>query len=299
MEAKEILTGLLVKAYKMTTDEVTALLEKADGNPLDEILEKDKAKISKLSTDKFQEGYKKSKAETLGEFEQNLISKYEVEDNTLKGDALIESIVTKKIEEAKPAKATGTKGEITEDDIKKHPLYISLEKAKTEAVEAKETEWKTKFDTKVAEYEKDAQFNSVNDHALDILAKEFVLPEDATIAKNQTKWFSDSLKNGYEFDKQDDGTWVISKEGKRLEDAHGNLLGMNEFVKQQGSQFFPLVSNNGGSNAGNEGGGANGGASGKVAIPKTQTEMMALANDKTVPLEQRQEAIKAYREANE
>ena len=301
MDIKEILRGVLTTAYKMSDGKVTELLEKTEQEEiLTAILEKDKERIKTYGTAQFQDGFKKAKKETLTDFEKSLREKFAISDDTLQGETLIESIVTAKIEEVKAATgSSGKKGELTEDEIKKHPLYLSLEAQKTKAIEEANQSWEAKLKEQESTFKKKETFSSIKDLALNTISGGgFIFPEDATIAGNQKQWFLKDLEN-YDYEKTDNGTFVI-KDGKRLEDAHGNAIKLDSFITTQAQAYFPIAKSNGGGNAGNNNNaGANGGNAGaNLQRPKNLEELAKITNDTTIPIEQRTKIVEEYNAAN-
>lgn len=300
MDIKEILRGVLANAYKMADGEVTELLEKTDGQEiLTAILEKDKARVAELGKTKYQDGYKKAKGEALTEFEKSVKEKYSVaDDNSLQGIELVESIVAKHIEDAKKASGKPGKGaEATEDEIKKHPMYVALENKLKADLEATENNWKQKLSEQEKAFKKEKSFTSVKEIAQNILSSgKYLLPEDANIATNQKGLFLNSLANGYEYE-QVDNTTLVLQNGKRLEDEHGHSVTLDDFLNKQASMYFPVKASNGGGNAGN---GNNGGASGSGGtgglnlMPKTFDELNKIVSDPSIKLEDRETALKNY-----
>lgn len=301
MDYKEILRGVLANAYKMADGEVSELLEKTDVAEItNTILEKDKSRISDLGKTKFQDGYKKAKGEALTDFEKSLREKYKVSDETLQGESLIETIVTNNVTEATKGN-DGKKGTITEDEIKKHPLYLKLEADKAKAVADNTKEWEAKLTEAQSGFQKANVFSTVKDKALSMLSGDnYVLPEDAEIAENQKSWFLKDL-TGFEYERTDDGNTYPIKDGKRIEDAHGHAVTLDEFLKGKLAKSFPIKINNGGANAGNNNNaGANGGSSGSGAIgkPKNIDELSKIVNDTSIPLADRQKAMAEFEATN-
>lgn len=299
MEIKEILRGIMTTALKMSTEEVAELLEKTDGQEiLNAILDKDKVRVAELGKTKYQDGYKKAKGESLTEFEKSVKEKYGVADENLQGIELVESIVAKHIEDAKKASGkTGKGAEATEDEIKKHPMYVALENKLKTDLEATENNWKQKLSEQEKAFKKDKSFTSVKEIAQNILSSgKYLLPEDANIATNQKGLFLNSLANGYEYE-QVDNTTLVLQNGKRLEDEHGHSVTLDDFLNKQASMYFPIKASNGGGNAGNgNNGGANGsgGAGGLNLMPKTFDELNKIVNDPSIKLEDRETALKNY-----
>ena len=221
------------KAYKLDDGTIGEILnaENADEKSvISKILELDTQRVDKLKTSggkdgTFQDGYAKAKKEVLSDFEKQLKETFETESEKT-GLDLITEILTAKTSEA------GKKGQLTDDDVKKHPIYQAAEKAFKKQLTEKETEYKTKL-TEVESAAKKAQtFSSVKDNALAILeglnpiyAKN---PKVATTIKNQ---FLNELQ-GFEFERQADGSWLVTKDGKIVEDGHGHSKSFEDIIKE-------------------------------------------------------------------
>lgn len=298
---EKILRGLLSKAYKLTDGEITALLENAEtkeSEVLTAVLAKDAERIASIKPkdgETFQDGYKKAKKEERTAFEKEIKEKYGVEaDRT--GLELIDAVLEAKTPAPKA-------GDITEDDVKKHPAYQNLER-KAKADLKTLTDAHTK---KVEELEKG--FNRTRTlavakaKALDELAKlEPVLEENEQVATTRKKIFADALE-AYDFDLQGDNL-VVMKDGKVLDDGHGNTKAFSDLVKETAASHFVFKANNGGGNSNNHNapdGSDNPGNKGAypTTIAKKPTnieELGKIVNDKTIPLADRQMASKIYQE---
>lgn len=286
------------KAYKLDDGTIGEILnaENADEKSvISKILELDTQRVEKLKTSggkdgTFQDGYAKAKKEVLSDFEKQLKETFEIESEKT-GLDLITEILTAKTSEA------GKKGQLTDDDVKKHPIYQAAEKAFKKQLADKETEYKTKL-TEVESAAKKAQtFSSVKDNALAILeglnpiyAKN---PKVATTIKNQ---FLNELQ-GFDFERQADGSWLVTKDGKVVEDGHGHSKSFEDIIKETSENYFEFQENNGGQNAGNEN--KDNGSGGNVTVPKfkNQAEADAYAANESIPLEQRIKALDEYAQA--
>ena len=286
------------KAYKLDDGTIGEILnaENADEKSvISKILELDTQRVDKLKTSggkdgTFQDGYAKAKKEVLSDFEKQLKETFET-DSEKTGLDLITEILTAKTSEA------GKKGQLTDDDVKKHPIYQAAEKAFKKQLADKETEYKAKL-TEVESAAKKAQtFSSVKDNALAILeglnpiyAKN---PKVATTIKNQ---FLNELQ-GFEFERQADGSWLVTKDGKVVEDGHGHSKSFEDIIKETSENYFEFQENNGGQNAGNEN--KDNGSGGNVTVPKfkNQAEADAYAANESIPLEQRIKALDEYAQA--
>lgn len=296
---EKLLRGLLVKAYKMTDGDIDEILNSSEDNAQDAslatILEKDAARITALKKpvtgQTFQDGYKKGKSEVLSEFEKELKEKFDIESDA-QGLELVDAVVATKVKAGKPK-------DLTDDDIKRHPVYQTLEKVSKKTLADKETEFTTKLTEQEKNFKKSQDFQTVGEKALTVLdSLNPVYSTNPKVAATQRKTFLDQFR-GFEFEIQGDRI-LVSKDGKLLEDGHGHSMDFDALVKQNAGDYFDFKANNGGKNAGN--GGADDGkgngtppAGGTPAkgyptgfIPKTFTEVAAFANDSTKPIAERQ-----------
>jgi hypothetical protein len=242
----------------------------------------------------FQDGYKKGKSESLSNLEKEAIEKYEIEvdpENPLQGLDLIDHIVTTK---AKPGKGTG----LTDDAVKAHPVYQAAERQWKKTLKDKETEFETQKTEIETRYKKDQVFNTVSGKALGVLAKmNPILPTNAEVAKTWQENFVNSFKE-YEFEEQDGGHILVKKDGKVVDDGHGNTVDFETLVKSRAPKFFEFKANNGGANAGNgkagDSGNQGGGGTGtgnypaNVTKPKTFEDLSKIMSDSAIPLADRQ-----------
>lgn len=291
MDLKNVITGLLSRAYNVDNGKIAEILE-AENNTeeavLKSILDLDTARVAKLKeadTGKFQEGYQKAKKEVLTQFEKDLKAQYGIDSDKM-GLELITEIVT-----AKTA-GSGTK----DDDVLKHPLYQTLEtKYRTETARI-ENDWKAKLDEIQNGYKKEKTFSVIQNKALTQLESlNPILPTNSTVASNQKNWFVNSLKE-YEFDVQDGGNIVVMKDGKVQQDAHGNSVRFEDLVKNIASQNFEFKANNGGGNAGNGNSGSPEGITlpAGVVMPKNLEEMTIISNNPDISAEDKLKVFNEY-----
>lgn len=305
-DASKLLRALLGGAYKMPKTEIDKLLSDdiTDEDGETTILEGDKTRIGKLTTppkgSTFQDGYAKGKKEVLTQLETEIKDKFEIESDAT-GIELIETVVTEK------AKGAGKPKELTEDDVKKHPVYQALEKGTKTALKAKDTEWETKFNEQQASFKKGETFNTVTGYALSKLAKmNPVLSANATIAANTQRAFVEGLRQFDDYEVQDNGGRIVPlKGGKVVDDGHGNTLDFDKFLQDHAAGYYEFKANNGGSNGGNgkpaEGaGGAGGNGGGAPAYPagiqkpKTWDEVMLIVNNTSIPAADRSTVMNVW-----
>lgn len=285
---KLILAGLLTTVYKMSDGEAAELLEKADGDDFDaeatlaDLVGKDKARISKISTDKFDQGRNKGKADGLSALETQVREQYGIADDSVKGLDLIKAVHALDREKNKAG--------VTEDDVKKSPSYIALQKKLDDLakdvdnrVNAAKVEVETKFD-------KERTLNKAKAEAL----KEFrllnpVLSEDPKKAEKQEAIFLKEL-DGYDYDETEDGQFIIKKDDKALDDGHGNLVDFKTMIKTTASTMFDFKQSQDRGAPGN----ITPPTPGAIRVPKTEDEYIKTIGDSSIPIEERNQIKEAW-----
>ena len=295
VDMSEVITGVLTTLYKWDDAKVTELLK--DGatpaTVLKAITDADKERVKTLTTGtdtaKFQEGYKKAKKEVLTEYEKALKAEFEYEGDET-GNELVTAIV------AKSAKTTpGT----TEEDVKKSPVYLQMEKKMKKEL----ADLKVASDTKIKEieggYAKKETLTKIGAKALAILTGlNPVLPTKATVAEKQKQLFLNEF-NQYEFEEKD-GQTIVLKDGKVVTDAHGHTLEFEALAKNIAGETFEFAANNGGANGGNNnnnGGGAAGAPAAYppgVVRPKNIAELTKVVNDPKLKGPEKQIVMDTY-----
>lgn len=297
---KTIITGLLSKAYNQDTGKIAELLkngvelsEEEQQEVLNQILEIDSARVENIkkgiSTKEFiEQGYNKAKGEVLSKFEQTLKEKFGIESNKT-GSELIEDIVSAKAEK-------GGSGELTEDAIKRSKVYQDLQTKLNNDVETTKSTLQKQIDDLQNGYKNEKTFSEIERKALSIFTGlNPILPQTKAVADNQIKNFVNSLK-GFTFDVQDDRIVVMDKDGKVVEDNHGNSRSFEDIVKETASSQFEFKANNGGSGTGNENGSGSGsGFSGTK--PKTFEDLEKITNDPNIKNEDKLIMIDEFEKA--
>ena len=297
---KTIITGLLSKAYNQDTGKIAELLkngvelsEEEQTEVLNQILEIDSARVENIkkgiSTKEFiEQGYNKAKGEVLSKFEQSLKDKFGIESNKT-GSELIEDIVSAKAEK-------GGSGELTEDNIKRSKVYQDLQAKLNTDVETTKSTLQKQIDDLQNGYKKEKTFSEIETKALSIFTGlNPILPQTKAVADNQIKNFVNSLK-GFTFDIQDDRIVVMDKDGKVVEDNHGNSRSFEDIVKETASSQFEFKANNGGSGAGN-GNGSGSGSGFSGTKPKTFEDLEKITNDPNIKNEDKLIMIDEFEKA--
>ena len=300
---KTIITGLLSKAYNFDNGKIaelfkdgeTELSEQQQTEILNKILEIDAQRVEniKKSVDKkdaFQDGFKKAKSEVLTDFEKGLKEKFGVESDKT-GLELVEEVVSKKSE-------GGQSGDITEDAIKRSKVFQDMESNLKKQITTVKTEYETKINEIQDGYKAEQTFSNVSQKALQIFnGLNPILPQNKTVADNQVKFFVNSLKD-FKFDVQDERIVVMDKDGKVLEDGHGNSRSFEDIVKETASGLFEFKANNGGSGSGNGGQGQGGSGSSYAGnVPKTFEELEKVMSDTSISIEDRSNIMAEYEKA--
>ena len=300
---KTIITGLLSKAYNFDNGKIaelfkdgeTELSEEKQTEILNKILEIDAQRVEniKKSVDKkdaFQDGFKKAKSEVLTDFEKGLKEKFGIESDKT-GLELIEEVVSKKSE-------GGQGGDVTEDAIKRSKVFQDMESNLKKQITTVKTEYETKINEIQDGYKAEQTFSNVSQKALQIFnGLNPILPQNKTVADNQVKFFVNSLKD-FKFDVQDERIVVMDKDGKVLEDGHGNSRSFEDIVKETASGLFEFKANNGGSGSGNGGQGQGGSGSSYAGnVPKTFEELEKVMSDTSISIEDRSNIMAEYEKA--
>lgn len=291
MDFLQLLRAFLQQAYKMQDTEIDALIN-ADTTDqqaaLSALLAKDQERITGIKQPligKFQEGQNAGKKAALDQLEAMVKEQYGITSDA-KGLDLISEIVAQK------SQATG----VTDDAVKRHTLYQELERARNKAIQDKEAEWQAKYDAREKEYSYGETFGTVQKKALDLLADlNPIIPTNAKVAENYKNTFIQALKNGYTFDVQDNGKRIVvmDKDGKVIDDGHGNSIDFKDLVKNTAPEYFEFKANNGGgnnANGGDEGNANGGGAPGYPAgikKPVSFEEFANIMNDTNIPIADR------------
>lgn len=283
---KEFLIAFLGKTLNLSPDEVASLLfANDDGTELkpgavDAILLKDTARVQKFKDEQktfFDNGYKKAQKEALGGLEKTLKEQFQI-DSDKQGIELVQAIIDQRL---------GQGVQLDEDKIKVHPLFTKTVNELNKKIKDTETTWETKYNTRDKEISREKAFASVRSKAKAIIeGMKPILPKDQAKAERQLEWFFKELGQ-LEFENQDD-TIIIMKDGKLLEDSHGNRRNFDALVKDMAGSYweFEQGQQRQGAGNGNQGQGAGQGqGSGQkkdVKAPKDKAEyvkMIASAKD--------------------
>lgn len=278
MDPIQIMLAYYAIQHGITEDAAAELLcePSEDGNGVDRtklksdalgvLKTQDKVRVDKIkgSVDKtkiFNDAHAKAVKEERGKVEKLLAEKFEL-SRELELTELVDQIAAIKA----PAG-----GELTEENVKKHPAFTTMEKTKTKEIE----KLKTEYEAKLKDVETAQSKAKITKTALEIIGGYFddlkpVLPADATKAANQRKKFLKEFENyTYEpIDGSDKDFLIIGPDGKRLEDGHNNPLSLKAFTQREAEPVFEFAVQD------DKGGPGNGGKAGKgaVKVPTNEEE---------------------------
>lgn len=300
----EFVTELVTKTLGVQQPEIASVLfeikedETAEVKPeaLKFLLDKSAVRVASFreaETKAHDKGYSKAKAEAITKFETDLKEKLGVASDK-QGLELIEFVVSEKI------KATG--GEIDEEKIKRSPVYLNtierLTKEKEAAVKA-ETDKFNELNNKI---QKESTFKTIAEQANAVLEElKPILPTGQTAdgkskAEIQKQRFLNELSSEYGFEIQDGKILVTGKDGKLLEDSHGNMIPLKDIVKNRASELWDFQQGEhregtGNNNSAGAAAGGNKGYSGPA--PKDAEEYSKMISEAT-SLEQKQGIMEAW-----
>lgn len=228
MDQKESALYQATKMFNWTEAEAKERLfegEELKEDYADIILEADKARIQKLKDERTQyhdTGFKKAEKQFKSYAEETFkkLTGYSgSEDNFEAMFATWHEAEKKKLVK---------NVEVSEDAVKKHPAYIALE---TERIPKTEYEKLQKdFDEFKTTQQRERVMGVVTDSAWSVVsAKNPILSENPQVADNRRRDFLAKFA-GYDYDLNDGKIIVIDKDGKRVEDAHGNPKTFDAFV---------------------------------------------------------------------
>lgn len=225
-----------------TADEVAEAAKSDDGK--ETLLNLHKERIKELKKTNFDDGFKKAEKKVKSDFEKELREKFGV-DSDKQGLELIEEVITSKL--PKPGEKAETPKELTEDDVKVHPLFLAKEKevdslkATAETLKGQIEEVKTNTRTQLQqEWERERIFNEATESLFGANMKlNPITSADPVKAKSQYERtvIARLKEEGIQFEKAD-GQLIPVKDGKRLEDEHGRALRIEDLNGKYAPTFY-------------------------------------------------------------
>jgi septal ring factor EnvC (AmiA/AmiB activator) len=285
-EEQTKLNETLSKVFKLDAEKLATLYNEAgELENLSVVVEADEKRIAKFAKEK-DDQLKRGIKEGASKIEKELKDKFG--DSDLIGVELVESIVTKQVEDATKA---GSK------DISKHPEYIKLQADITKQLKDRDKEWQTKLDQKDGEFKKAVIFDKVKSKALSYLdSAKAILPADVKKAENWKATYINALST-YNYQENEDGSIIVlDKDGKALQDSHANTITFDEVVKSTADNYFDYPKAEDRSSSGNKETKKNESAIGE---PKTKAEAFERLKDPKITPEDRKKYTIIWENAKE
>jgi len=266
---KKVFEGYLSKALKLDTEAIAGLYNEAgELADLTAASEADTNRIKKLKEEASSQ-YKRGLKEGASKIEDELKKKYSVESDLI-GVELVDQILEQQMNEVKGA---GDK------EIEKHPEFVKLKLEHEKALKARDKEWQKRIEEKESEFSKKALFSKIKEKALaELESLRPILPEDSNKAlKWKEKFIDEFTKHEYQ---EQEGTFVVLKDGKPATDSHGHIRNFSDHVKDIANDFFDFQTAEQRSSSGNRG------SSGTAFVaPKNNDEYVAKMREAKTPEE--------------
>lgn len=227
--------------YKKDETDVADHLKTVDGEDIDDELaikilkNLDAEKVSSFKTDateRFNNGVKKGQKDTAIKFEKKLKVVFNVDDDTLEGDDLIDHIEANLPEASDPGKGAVDLKKLTEEELAKIPAFVKKQKEFQSQLKAKDDEKETAVNAEKEKQTYSTILSEASEKALTMLdGRKPILPADAVKAANQKKkLLTDELAN-QKYIKGNNGELIpVDAEGKQMTDKQGNPLDFDGLV---------------------------------------------------------------------
>lgn len=241
------------KVASLFNEDGTELTESA----IDELLKHDATRVQKMKDDGtklFNDGHKKGLSEGATKIEKEIAEKYGITSDKI-GIELIDEVIISK-------SAKGSEG-LDEEKVKLHPTFVKMQDELSKQLKNKDKEWETKFTQRDQEIAKANLFKEVVSKAKSRVKPEsYLLPKDQARQEKQMELLVAELsKLGY--NKTEDGKdYILEKDGKPVEDAHGNRINFDAYVDSLAQSIWDPIQgqqrqSTGNSNDGNNGANGN------------------------------------------
>lgn len=294
-----MLVGLLTKTLNMSEDDLKAIIlkegseDELNEDALQTLLTKDAERIA-LIKDANKGGrddqYKRGLKDAAERVEAAIRNTFGLADD-LTGDELIA-----KAKESSP-KGSGD-GQMTDDEIKAHPLFIALQQEKSKEIAQMQKDHKDALANVETDFNSKMTVTTVNQKALAyIKSKNPVLPTDSSKADKRLSTILPELAK-YKFEQKGNDIIVKDENGHQLTDAHNNAVNFNDLVDSIAEDYFDFESgeSDGSKGTGNGGDDFNKKPFSRVTVPQNSDDLRkALEGAKSS--EERQKISEAYLES--
>ena len=247
-EKLAVLMSFITKAYNKTEDDINTLISDETGvktDAFENLLTLDTSKTKRLKGDgqlMFDKGYQKAEAEIKSKAEKSFKEKTGFNEDADNFEELLDKYIEQQAKKTTPA---------TDDDVKKSQAYLTLEKEftkfKGESIPKADHE---KFVNEITRKEK---LSKVKEIALKLRNEvNFEKADNPTVQSKRDDYFLRDITDEYDFEPAGENDFIIIKDGKRMEDEHGNLIKFSDFVSKKTAEHFVILKQTPKGGAGNE-----------------------------------------------
>lgn len=251
---KDVVMGYLSKTLNQDNEQLAELLYKKsdDGNLTDDLSENaletllrlDAERVQKLkpnTKELFDNGYKKGQSEISERWERSLREKFGIEQNDLKGDAILDAILSRQAE-----------GGMKADKVKTHPEYLALETQLRKREEELRAEFEAEIQKREIAYSREQTWGSVSNLVRQsVRGLNPVLPNDQGKADRLLDLFVNTNFRDFEYQPDGNGGFVVMKDGQRVENQHGHVKALQDLVRETAETYFEFNAQKPAGNAGN------------------------------------------------
>lgn len=247
MAENAVLKSFVAKAYNKSETEIDGLITDETGvrdDGFENLLTLDTSKTKRLKGDSqtmFDKGYQKAEAEIKSKAEKSFKEKTGFNEDAETFEELLDKYIE---QQAKAPK----KSAMTDDDVKKHPAYLALEKERVPKADFEKV--KAEFEDYKAGVSRNEKMNSIKSKVLNKFNTfQIEQIENPTVKAKRTDLFLKEF-DGYDYEMDGDNV-IIIKDGKRLEDDHGNLVQFDKFIENTAQEHFVFLKQSPKGSAGN------------------------------------------------
>jgi len=258
----------LVLALMGTKIGAASLLD-ADGqlkpDAFDIIKKEDAARVARIRKEGKDEGHGQAKRETLEAFEKAVKEKFGI-DSDKTGIELIAQLLEEK----------GKPGEITDEQVTSHRLYLNLKEEQSKAVKEATKALQKQFDDFKTGVENEKVNTQVEKKALEIFdgLKPILSSDPAKAAKQKEIFVKQLLAGKYRIDGE--RIILLKEDGTDLVDEHGNRIDFTKHVTDVAGTYYDFEQAGGkGSPGGQSSGSGAGGAGGAKYVFKDVNDFSA------------------------
>jgi hypothetical protein len=247
MAENAVLKSFVAKAYNKSETEIDGLITDETGvrdDGFENLLTLDTSKTKRLKGDSqtmFDKGYQKAEAEIKSKAEKTFKEKTGFSEDADNFEELLDKYIEQQTKNPK-------KSALTDDDVKKHPAYLALEKERVPKADFEKV--KAEFEDYKAGVSRNEKMNSIKSKVLNKFNSfQIEQIENPTVKAKRTDLFLKEF-DGYDYEMDGDNV-IIIKDGKRLEDDHGNLVQFDKFIENTAQEHFVFLKQSPKGSAGN------------------------------------------------